>query len=76
MTRGKKKMGLGALVLAGAAAFAYHKYSQMSEQEKRNLLGSLKDKGRKFYEDNLSGLLSNSSNGHLSKAYNSNTYQS
>ena len=75
MTRGKKKMGLGALVLAGAAAFAYHKYSKMSEQEKANLLGGLKDKGRRFYEDNLSGLLGKSSN-HLSQAYNSNTYQS
>jgi hypothetical protein len=76
MTRGKSKMGLGTLLLAGAAVFAYSKYSKMSEQEKKNLLGGLKDKGRKFYEDNLSGLMGKSSNGHLSNAYNSNTYQS
>ena len=76
MTRGKKKMGLGGLILAGAAAFAYYKYSKMSEQEKSNLLGSLKDKGQRFYEDNLSGLLGKSSNGQVSQAYNSNYYQS
>lgn len=76
MTRGKKKMGIGALILAGAAAFAYHKYSKMSEQEKNDLLGSLKDKGKRFYEDNLSGLLGKDSNGRLSRSYNPNAYQS
>jgi hypothetical protein len=57
MTRGKKKAGLGGLLLAGAAAFAYYKYSRMSEQDKSRMLGGLKEKGRQFYEDNLSGLL-------------------
>ena len=71
MTRGKKKMGLGALVLAGAAAFAYHKYSKMTPMEKERLLGGLKEKGKRFYEDNLSGLLGKSNNS-LSQAYNSN----
>ncbi len=40
----------GGLLLAGLAAFAYYKYSKMSEEEKRNLAGNLKEKGRKFYD--------------------------
>ncbi len=80
MTRGKNtgktKLGIGALVLAGAAAFAYHKYSSMSEQEKTNLLGSLKEKGKKFYEEHLSGLIGKNSNGSLSHGYGPGNYQS
>jgi hypothetical protein len=73
MTRGKKP-GLGALILAGAAAFAYHKYSRMSPTEKDRLIGGLKEKGRKFYEDNLSGLVGKGRS--LSQAYTGNNYQS
>ncbi len=40
----------GALLLAGLAAFAYYKYNKMSEDEKRNLVGTLKDKGQKLYD--------------------------
>ncbi len=44
--------GFGKLLLAGLAVFGYYKYTQMSENEKRNL----KEKGKKFVDENLSGL--------------------
>ncbi len=40
----------GGLLLAGLAAFAYYKYSKMSEEQKRNLVGDLKEKGKKLYD--------------------------
>ncbi|MGN6616992.1 MAG: hypothetical protein ACTHJ5_07420 [Ilyomonas sp.] len=40
----------GGLLLAGLAAFAYYKYSKMSDQEKRDLVNNLKDKGQKLYD--------------------------
>ena len=40
----------GSLVLAGLAAFAYYKYSKMSKEEKDNLVGDLKAKGQKLYD--------------------------
>ena len=50
MTR--RKSGLGSLLLLGAAAFGYYKYSKMSEQQKRELM----DKGKKLVNENLGGL--------------------
>lgn len=47
----RNKGGFGALLLAGAAAFAYYKYSKMSEDEKRDLVGNIKNKGRKMYDE-------------------------
>ena len=38
------------LLLAGLAAFAYYKYSKMSEEDKRNLVSGFKEKGKKFYD--------------------------
>jgi len=38
------------LLLAGLAAFAYYKYSKLSEEEKRNLVSGLKEKGKKLYD--------------------------
>jgi hypothetical protein len=52
MTR--KSGGIGSLLLLGAAAFGAYKYSQMSEQQKKDLL----DKGKKLVNDNL-GSISN-----------------
>ena len=40
-----------ALVLAGVAAYAYYKYSQLSAEEKEKLMGDLKEKGQKLYDD-------------------------
>jgi len=45
-----KKLPTGGLILAGLAAFAYYKYSKMSEEQKRNLMSDLKEKGQKLYE--------------------------
>ena len=39
------------LLLAGAAAFLYHKYSKMSESEKSEMLDKIKSKGKKLYDD-------------------------
>ena len=46
-----KKIPKRTLILAGLAVFAYYKYSRMSEQQKRNLVGSLKKKSKKFYDE-------------------------
>lgn len=43
------RLGLGPLLLAGAAAFGYYKYSKMTAAEKEQL----KQKGMKFYEENV-----------------------
>lgn len=42
--------GAGALLAAGLAAFAYYKYSKMSEDQKRTLVSDLKDKAQNLYE--------------------------
>lgn len=47
-----RKPGLGSLLLLGAAAFGAYKYSKMSEQQKSDL----KNKGKRFVDDNLGGL--------------------
>ena len=44
--------GLGGLLLAGAAAFGLYKYSKMTEEQKQDL----KNKGKKFVDENLGGL--------------------
>jgi hypothetical protein len=40
----------GGLILLGLAAFAYYKYSKLSEDEKRNMVNGLKQKGKKLYD--------------------------
>ncbi len=37
------------LLLAGAAAYGFYKYSKMSSEEKNRLISDLKEKGRKLY---------------------------
>jgi len=46
-----KKLSTGGLVLAGLAAFAWYKYSKMSSQEKEDMIGGLKEKGQKLYDE-------------------------
>ena len=41
------------LLLAGLAAYGYYKYSKMSADEKEKLVGGLKEKGRKLYDENV-----------------------
>jgi len=54
MTR-KSGMGLGSILLAGAAAFAYYKYSKMSDQQRQDLVNGLKEQGKKFYDEKIPG---------------------
>ncbi len=44
------KIPKSGLILAGLAAFAYYKYSKMSEEQKRNFVNDLKEKGKKYYD--------------------------
>ena len=48
--RRRRRGGAAPLLLAGLAAFAYYKYSKMSEEERRNLIGGLKEKGKRLYD--------------------------
>ena len=47
------------MLLAGAAAFAYYKYSKMSADKKKDLVNGLKDKASKLF----GGLMPNQQNG-------------
>jgi hypothetical protein len=47
----RSKLPSGGLLLAGLAALAYYKYTTMSEDEKRNLVSGLKEKGQKLYDE-------------------------
>jgi len=47
----RRGLGTGSLLLAGIAAFAYYKYSQMSEQQRKDLVNNWKQKGQKLYDD-------------------------
>lgn len=38
------------LLLAGLAAFAYYKYNKMSPEQKQELTGNIKEKGKKLYD--------------------------
>ena len=41
------------LLLACLAAYGYYKYSKMSTDEKEKLVGGLKEKGQKFYDEKV-----------------------
>lgn len=47
-----RKPGIGSLLLLGAAAFGAYKYSKMTDQQKSDL----KNKGKKFVDENLGSL--------------------
>jgi hypothetical protein len=49
------KRGPGALLLAGLAAFAYYKYNKMTPQQRQDLVGGLKEKGRKIFGQFMPG---------------------
>ena len=49
----KSGVGILPLALAGLAAWGYFKYSKMSEEQKRNLVSDLKQKGQKIYDENI-----------------------
>jgi len=39
------------LLIAGLAAYAYYRYNKMSAAEKQKLVGGIKQKGQKLYDD-------------------------
>jgi hypothetical protein len=43
----KEKFRLG---IAGIAAYAWYKYSQLSEDEKRDITNNIKEKGKKILD--------------------------
>ncbi len=49
----QNKLPKGSLLLAGLAAFAFYKYSKLSPDEKSNLVGTIKEKGKKLYDKYL-----------------------
>lgn len=55
----KTGFGLGGLLLAGAAAFAYYKFSKMSDQQKKDMVNGIREKGKKFYDESIQGNLKN-----------------
>ena len=46
----QNKKSAAPLILAGLAAFAYYKYSKLSPEEKKDLKGAIKEKGKKIYD--------------------------
>jgi hypothetical protein len=49
----------GGVILAALAAFAYYKYSKLTEEQKRDLVNNLKQKGQKLYDQYIPGNLKN-----------------
>ena len=47
------------IILAAVAAFAYYKYSKLSEEQKRDLVNNLKQKGQKLYDQYVPANLKN-----------------
>ena len=54
-----KKLPAGGLILAGLAAYAYYKYSRMSEEQKQNLVNDLKEKGKRYFDQYMPEELKN-----------------
>jgi hypothetical protein len=52
MLKGRRNFAApaGGILLAGLAAFAYYKYSKLTTEEKQDLMGNLKERGRKLVE--------------------------
>ncbi len=55
----QNKLPAGSLLLAGLAAFAYYKYSKLSPEDKSNLVATIKEKGKKLYDQYLPNELKN-----------------
>jgi len=50
LPRRKSSGGLGTLLLAGAAAYAYYRYSKMTADQKRDLTNNLKNHGTQILD--------------------------
>ena len=51
----RNKSSFTTLLLAGAAAYAYYKYSKMTPEQKKSLVGNLKQKGKDLMDEYLPG---------------------
>lgn len=51
------KKSVAPLLLAGLAAFAYYKYRKLSPEEKKDLTGTLKEKGKNIFNKWIPGFL-------------------
>ena len=49
----------GKWLLAGLAAFAYYKYSRLTQDQKRELADNLKQKGKQLYDQYVTESLKN-----------------
>ena len=49
----------GKWLLAGLAAFAYYKYSRLTQDQKRELADNLKQKGKQLYDQYVPESLKN-----------------
>ena len=49
----------GGVILAAIAAFAYYKYLKLTEDQKRDLVNNLKQKGQKIYDQYIPENLKN-----------------
>jgi len=55
----------GKWLLAGLAAFAYYKYSRLTQDQKRELADNLKQKGKQLYDQYVTESLKNKIPGRL-----------
>lgn len=46
----QNKKSSASLILTGLAAFALYKYSKLSADQKKNIGGTIKEKGEKIYD--------------------------
>ena len=44
------------LILAAIAGLAYYKYSQLSQEQRRDMMNKVKEKGKKFYDKYMSNV--------------------
>ena len=51
----RNKSSFTTLLLAGAAAYAYYKYSKMTPEQRKSLVGNLKQKGKDLMDEYLPG---------------------
>ncbi|MEP6846091.1 MAG: hypothetical protein ABI861_08805 [Panacibacter sp.] len=50
---------IGALVIGGLAAYAYYRYAKMSVEEKREIVETLKKRGKEMYDEYMPAELKN-----------------
>jgi hypothetical protein len=51
----RNKSSLTTLLLAGAAAYAYYKYSKMTPEQRKSFVGNLKQKGKDLMDEYMPG---------------------